>query len=337
VDGIVNFYLPGYQGSGLAARLRRTGSLIRLDFNREETRAIPPDVRVAPELIAAIGRVAGGAPSFEARANAARALGVLRGRAALDELYRALRSKDDTLMYEALIAIQKIGDPSAAGEVAFLLRDLEERIQVAAIETVGLLRGRESLPELARIYNDTQKKNVRRAALNALAMLPDPASRPTLLAAFEDRDSDLRRSAAEGLGRLADSRDRQTIQSAFEGARSTGNKLSLAFAAAAMGNAAYEPGSPLYYVVDALGSRSWRGVAQPFLVELCRREAVRNSLYPSLPQLGDDEKVGVAQALAVSRAADAVRPLEALGKDPDGAVAAEALRALRVLRSSLAP
>ena len=71
-------------------------------------------MEVRPDVIAALGKLARGGASLEARANAARAVGVLRGHAAVPDLVEALRSKDDKLMYESLVAMQKIGDPAAA-------------------------------------------------------------------------------------------------------------------------------------------------------------------------------------------------------------------------------
>ena len=59
-----------------------------------------PIVQVRPDVIAALGKLARGGASLEARANAARALGILRGRAAIPDLVEALHSKDDQVMYE---------------------------------------------------------------------------------------------------------------------------------------------------------------------------------------------------------------------------------------------
>ena len=90
---------------------------------------------------------------MEARANAARALGILRSKAAVPDLVAALRSKDkDTdVIFESLIALQKIRDESAAPGVAFLLRDLDQKVQLAAIETVGLLQNQSSVPQLQAV------------------------------------------------------------------------------------------------------------------------------------------------------------------------------------------
>ena len=149
-DGLVNVYLPGYVKTGISGTLQRAGNSIKAKFSDTNDQIIDAYVEVRPEVIAALGKLARSGASVEARANAARALGVLRGRAAIPDLVEALHSKDDQVMYEALIAIQKIRDPSAAPRIAFLLRDLDDKIQIAALETTGILRNRDAAPRRAR-------------------------------------------------------------------------------------------------------------------------------------------------------------------------------------------
>ncbi len=91
IDGLVNFYVPGYVKTGLTASLRRAGSSIKAKFTDSNDLVIDPYIQPRPEVIAALGRVTSGGSSLDARANAARALGILRGRAALPDLEQALR------------------------------------------------------------------------------------------------------------------------------------------------------------------------------------------------------------------------------------------------------
>ena len=110
-DGLVNAYLPGYVQHGLSASVRRVGNVFKARFTDTNDQVIDSFVRVRPEAIEALGKLARGAGSMEARANAARAVGVLRGQAAIPDLIEALRSKDDQVIYESLNALQKIRDP----------------------------------------------------------------------------------------------------------------------------------------------------------------------------------------------------------------------------------
>lgn len=336
-DGLVNFYLPGYVERGFSATLKRAGNLIsgRWQDGANED-AVDPDMPVRAEIVAALARLAEGGSSMDSRANAARALGILRARGGTAALVSALRSKDSRLMYEALIALQKIKDRSVADRVAFLVRDLDEKVQLAAIEAAGILGSREAVPELKRVLESPKNKKVRRAALTALAQIGDEGSRPMMLTLLGDKDEQVRAAAAEGLGRLRHAEDGTAIEKAWSAESKIVARLALAFARARLGNLETGSFSPLGYLVNNLNQRAWRGVAEPYLSELALDKGVRAALYGLMGEgATKDEKVGLARALAGCRAADAVGPLEKLAKDEDVEVAREALRALRILKGGL--
>ena len=120
-DGLVNFYLPGYVETGFGASLKRVGSSIKGKFTDTNDQVIDPYVIVRPEVISALGQLVKTGGSMDARANAARAIGILRGKAAVPDLIEALHSKDSEVLYESLMALQKIRDESAAPRISFLL------------------------------------------------------------------------------------------------------------------------------------------------------------------------------------------------------------------------
>jgi HEAT repeat protein len=336
-DGLVNFYFPGYlQSGGISGSLRRAGNKVQAMFSDENTQVIDPDIAVRIEIITGLGRLVSGGGSMTVRANAARALGILRGRAALPDLIQALRSKDDRLMFEALIALQKIRDPEAGPRVVFLVRDLDPKIQKAAIEAAGLLGAKEAAADLKRVLETSRDKKIRRAALASLGQIRDASSKPLFLQSLGDRDDGMRASAAEGLARVGAAEDLPAVEKAFENESKASARLSLAFAAVALGKTDMTEFAPLRYLVNNLNSKAWRGVALPFLSELAYRQPVRAALYTALDGAATkDEKTGLAQALAASRGSDAVAHLERLAKDQDAEVATEALRALRILKASL--
>src|SRR5579863_9776891 len=163
-DGLVNFYVPGYVKTGLTASLRRVGSSIKAKLTDTNDLVIDAYIQPRPEVIAALGHVASGGASLEARANAARAVGILRGREALPDLEQAVRSKDSEVIYEALVAIEKIRDPGSGPAIAFLLHDLNEKVQITAIEATGLLLNRSAINDLRDILDRSRKIKVKRAA-----------------------------------------------------------------------------------------------------------------------------------------------------------------------------
>src|ERR1035441_9733708 len=176
-DGLVNFYLPGYVQNGFGSSIMRVGSSIKGRFTDTNDQVVDPFVTARPDAIAALGGLVSGAASIPARANAARAVGILRGKAAVPDLLQALRTRDTDVLYESLIAMQKIRDESVGPQIAFLLRDLNSKVRIAAIETTGLLRNRAAVPDLIDVLRSAKDVKVRRAALGSLAMLPDPRSR----------------------------------------------------------------------------------------------------------------------------------------------------------------
>ena len=207
VDGLVNFYLPGYVKQGIGSTVVRAGASIRAKFGDTNNQTIDAFVTVRPEVIQALGLLAKGGASLDSRANACRALGILRGDAALDPLVDALHTKDNNVMYESLIAIQKIRDPAAGPRLIFLLRDLDDRVQQAAIETAGLLRTSEALPTLRDIVSSPRNSKVERAALFAISNMPEARDRDLFIRQLGSKDDKLRAAAAEGLGRIKDPAD----------------------------------------------------------------------------------------------------------------------------------
>jgi HEAT repeat protein len=334
-DGLVNVYLPGYVKTGLSGTISRAGNSVKGKFTDTNDQVIDAFIMVRPEAIAALGKLARGAANFDARANAARAVGVLRVRAAIPDLVEALHSKDNKLMYEALVAIQKIGDPTAAPRVTFLLRDLEEKIQVQALDTTGLLRNKEAAPEVRDALNHARTVKVRRAALEALAMIADPADRTIFLNNLKDKDDGVRAAAAEGIGRVRNPADRPAIEQAFNGEHGMSPRLSAAFALVELGQLDTARFGPLRYLVNALNQRSWRGVAIAFVIELARDAQIRQSIYTMLAESTKDEKQEIAMVLARSGDRDSVPVLEGLSRDPDPDVAAEGIRSLQTLKARL--
>jgi HEAT repeat protein len=333
-DGLVNFYLPGYVQHGLGASLKRVGTGIKGRFTDTNDQVIDPFVVPRPDVIQAISALVRG-PSMEARANAARALGILRAKAAVPDLVAALRSKDSDVIYESLIALQKIRDESAGSGVAFLVHDLDQRVQLAAIETVGLLRDVPAIPELLDVLAQSRNIKVKRAALSALAMLPDARSRGVFGQYLHDKDDGLRAAAAEGFGRLKTASDLPMLDAAFKDEGKMAPRLALAFAEVLLGKTEISEFSPYQLLINTLNSVGYRGVAYAYLVEIARNPALQPPLYHAVDIGTKDEKIYLARVLAASGGQDAVACLEKLSHEGDDQVAEEGLRALRTVKARL--
>jgi HEAT repeat protein len=290
---------------------------------------------VRADVIAAIARMIKSGVNADVRANAAHAAGILRGKAALPELLEAVHTKDTDVIYEALVAIQKIRDESAGPAIQFRLRDLDQKVQIAAIQTTGVLRNQAAVPDLVDVLNRSKSMTVKREALSAIAMLPLPSSRTLYQTYLNDKDDRMRADAAEGFARLKDPNDLPMIEKAWKEETKTAPRLSLAFAMVMLGKTEVSEFSPLQFLINNLNSSSYNGVAYPFLVELARDPSVRQALYAPMATGTKDEKIGLARVMARSGDGGSTAALDKLSHDPDPAVAQEGLKALRTLQSRM--
>ena len=334
-DGLVNYYMPGYVKTGLGSTVVRAGVAIKARFSDSNDQVIDGFVLVRPEVITALGQLARGGASMDSRANACRALGILRGQAAVPDLLEALRTKDNRVMFESLIALQKIRDPEAGPRVAYLVRDLDDKVQGAAIETVGILRAKDALPALRNILASPRNKNAERAALAALALMPDANDRALLSNYLNVKDDKQRSYAAEGLGRIGNPADREAIERTWHDEEKMLPRLAAAFSLTVMGNLELGDEAPFRYLINTLNSAAYREVAQAYLIEAARKNEVLNALYKPLEQGTRDEKIQLSRILAVSGDAASIPYLEKTSRDADTEVAQEGLRALRSLRARL--
>ncbi|HXA49129.1 MAG TPA: HEAT repeat domain-containing protein [Candidatus Acidoferrum sp.] len=334
-DGLVNFYLPGYVRTGFAASITRVGTSIKGRFTDTNDQTIDPFIVVRPDVAAAIGALVRGGNGMDVRAAAARDAGIQRAKGAVPDLLDALRTKNTDVLYESLIALQKIRDESAGPRIGFLLRDPDAKVQIAAIETMGLLRNQAAVPDLLGVLKDAKNDKVRRAALGSLAMMPNEQSRPVFQQYLSDKDDKMRAAAAEGFARLRNPADQAQLEKAWQAEGRTPPRLSLAFALVMSGRVDLAEFTPLQYLINNLNSSAYKGVAEPFLVELARDERVRAALYPALATGTKDEKIGLAHVLARSGDAASLPYLEKLTKDTDPAVSSEGVRAMRNLKARL--
>jgi HEAT repeat protein len=219
--------------------------------------------------------------------------------------------------------------------MTFLLRDPEPKFHIAAVETTGLLRHHQAVPDLLGVLKDAKNDKVRRAALGSLAMLPDPKSRPVFQDYLSAKDEKMRAAAAEGFGRLRNPADQATLEKAWQAEGKSQPRLSLAFALVMSGRTELSEFSPLQYLINNLNSSAYRGIAEPFLTELARQENIRNALYPVFSSGTKDEKIGLARVFAQSGDRASMPYLQKLSNDPDPAVAGEGVKAMRNLQARL--
>ncbi len=329
VDGLVNFYVPGYVKFGLLSSVKAAASNLKNRLRTPEPTLVENYVNVKPEVVRAIAPLITGGTSIESRANAARAVGILRGRSAIPELKEALQSRREPVVIESLRAVEKIADISVGPDLVFLLRDPSADVQIAASMTTGQLRVREAVPDLVNLVRSSNK-DVSRAAMTALAKIPENGEDKLFLLYLRDKDEQMRAAAAEGLGRSGKPGDLKVVQDAFAEEKKETARLSMAFAAVHLGDV-----SMLQYLVDGLNNSFRRLEARPFLVELARDPKNLAELYTPLTSGTRDQKIHLAHVIARSGTEESVEHMKRLTMDGDSRVAEAAIVELKNLQARL--
>jgi len=334
-DGIVNVYLPGYVAeSSLSGYFTRGVRQVKSFFSARNDSMIDDDVNVREDVSQAIMEEINFGEEMPPRSNAALAAGVLRLKGAVPALVQALRAKDNDLIFESLVALQKIHDPSAGPGVGFLVRDLDERTQLTTLQTVGVLRSTEAAPDVRYALENARNLKIRRAALSALAMLGMPPDRPIFRQYVMNGDPELRTAALEGLGRVREPEDTPTLQASYDETNADWRiHLGAAFALVNEGNVSTEEFSPLPYLVENLNSRTRANSADAYLRELIHREDVRKSIVKTLDEATRAQKLALCWIFAESHSDDLLPALNGLGSDADAEVATAAKRAVHVLQT----
>lgn len=334
-DGLVNAYMPGYVAkAGVAGTLTRSMRQVKAYFDSRNDQVIAPDVVVRPDVQQALSEELAKATTADARANAARAAGILRDKAAVPALVQGLHSKDGQMIIECLIALQKIGDTSAGPGVAFLTQDLEDRVQITALETIGVLRCVSCASNVRLAVRDARNVHVQRAALEALAMLGLPGDRSLFLQYASDRDPELRAAALEGLGRVREPADTPLLQQAYDKPNVDWRiHLAAAFGLVDEGKVGDDEFAPLPYLVESLSTHPRANAASAYLTELARRDDVLNVLVKMIPQATKDQKEAFCSIFAASGNRNVVPALTNLTRDIEPDVALAASNALRIVKA----
>ncbi len=334
-DGIINFYLPGYVSrGGLSGSVSKSVRQFKSFFSVRNRDEISPGILVRPPVQAALSSEIAHAPTIDARSNAARAAGILLAQETVPALEQALTSKETELILESLYSLQKIGDPAAGPSAGFLVHDLDNKVQLAALETVGVLRSLPSAPDVRTVVADARNQKIRRAALQSLALLGIPGDRSLFQQYASDSDASLRAAALEGLGRIREPKDYKVIEAAFNEQNADWRvHLAAAFALVDEGKVDTTEFSPLQFLVENVDQPGRDDTAKAYLIELCRREDVRKGVYASLPTATAGQKIQIAGILGTTRAADAIQVLNTMQNDPNADVSSAAAKGLRIAQA----
>ncbi len=333
-DGLVNVYVPGYVAHGMTGPLTRGLRQAKTVFGTRNDQVIAPDVTARHDVAQALGDEVTRAADSDARTNAARAAGILRAQPAVPALAGSLRAHESQLIFESLVALQKIKDPSAGPAVSPVTRDLDQRIQITALQTVGVLRSQASAPDVRDALKMAKDAKVRRAALSALASLGLAEDRPIFLSYLTDSDADLKVAALEGLGRIREPDDFPALQAAYNEPNADWEiHLAAAFALVSEGKVDTGEFSPLPYLIESLSTKGKSETAGGYLTELARRDDVEAGLLSEIKNTNHAQKLALCSVLGQSQTDKAVPVLTDLTRDTDPDVALAASRALKTIEA----
>ena len=204
---------------------RRSGwNMLNPFLDTSDHEIVEPYITVDPAIVTAIGEASRSDRERDVRISAIRAIGVLRGAAALTHLADALNADQD-LRIEVLRAFIKIGDQSAGPHLIPFFRDSDHRVRTQAMVAAGMLKYKPAVDPLLSVYGlgpekkGTLKKVGERvkgglsylpardeAALWALSLIGDEKAEQTFVENMTDKDADRRQYAIEGLARIAEPR-----------------------------------------------------------------------------------------------------------------------------------
>lgn len=281
----------------------------------------------------------------------------------ISELLKAVDDENPRVRGEAIYAVGVIGDDLTAEQEAALIKALDHydpavregaarvagrleiegasealiktlndsrtEVRLAAMSGLGALREERAVTALTEQLEFYKRGEGGWAALDALAQIAHPSSRPLFLERLTDRDPNLRRAAAEGLGRLGDPSGLSAIEPILNNETSNVARAALTFAAQKLGR------NVVPRLVEFLTDRRTALQAQGYLFEL--GPAIERELLPSLQEPDEGIRAAVAEVLGELGGEASLAALQARLTDRDKEVVAAATRAIERIRMRQSP
>jgi len=323
VDSFQHLYIP----------VESTGP-IRTVFNKvKSVFAVPdrPEVQnpssVDPSVTAALAEAMQKDSSQQVRAEAARALGSLKARDRVAILVATLENPQNQehpeVRREIVESLGMIRDPAAGPALERAVRDSDKLTSRGAILSIGLVGYKEARPLIENIFRTDRSVETKRRAIEALALMRDPASLPFFESLLGNSDDYYREMGAEGLARIE--HDPAVLKTRYETEKKANVRNALAFALVAADQDQY-----FESLVASLDSRQ-AYQSEKYIYELGKFEGKLPELHRYLKS--QNARVRGKMAKIVGDIGDPTsRPLiQELTTDKDPEVVREAIVALRKL------
>ena len=199
------------------------------------------------------------------RLYAASSLGVLRGRKAIPQLVKAMKTSNPRVRVEILQSFYKIRDRSIEKDILVYLFDPNKLVRNETILTLGLFKSQKALPKLTAIYNRNSNNKLQLKALEAISLIGDLSSLELFQNNLTNKDHKYRQYAGEGIARMAlvDKSSIEDVSRAFLSEKNTETQLAFSFALFRLGRPEY-----LDEIISSLNKRSHVDQAEVYLIEL---------------------------------------------------------------------
>jgi HEAT repeat protein len=286
-----------------------------------EATIVEPFTPIEPRFIDELVEVTWHDRDQHVKAVAIRALGVLRASDAIPQLGQLMLS-NSYVRVELLRTFIKLGDRSAIEFIIPFLNDGNADVRYEALTAVGLLRSDAAVRELIKVYNSRPDDKTRNLALEALALIGDPAAEDIFLANLRSGKTERRRFGYEGVARLGDEQYVERVSRDRLRERKEEVKLAQAFGLYKLGRREF-----VEAIVQELETRR-RRQAYDYLLEVEPED-----LYPYLTQSGLPSRKWIVEVLGQIGTEGTISKLEPLLKSTDaGMVNATTLAIERIKR-----
>jgi HEAT repeat protein len=326
----LSFYLvedvPARKRLGFVVEVRAKEVALQA-FERGPLAAWPSEV--PPELTDALLKAVDD-KSRRVRLEAVYSIGVA-GRPPLPDtaaagLVTAVDHYDPAVRAGAARVLGRMQVKSAVDALIKALNDSNAQVRQAAMRALGDLREERAVEALTEQFKYYGRGEGASAALDALARIGHQSSVALFKSRLTDRDEYLRRAAAEGLGRSGDTSELTALRMGATADVSPMARAAMAFAMQKLGQN-YIP-----RLTDFLSSPRLVTQVQEYLLEL--GDAIGRDLLPGLRDPSPEIRARVAEIYGGIGDSSTLSALEPLTKDVDRKVADAAAQAIERIKMS---
>lgn len=231
VDSLQHLYIPTED----TGQIRTIFNKVKSVFTEPDRPLVADGVNVDQATKDALSAAMQKDFSDEVRAAAAHALGSLKAKDQVPVLIATLENPQNrehqSVRLEIAESLGVIRDPSAGPALERTLRDDNTSIVEVAITAIGMVGYKDARPQIESLFMSGKTKEIKRKAIEALALMRDPASVPLFESLLSNPDDYNRQMAAEGLARVE--YDASRLTEMFKLEKKANVRYALAFALAA--------------------------------------------------------------------------------------------------------